>query len=231
MKYSIIYLVVLIILTIYLINIEKIVYKVNNNTVQIDNDDKKPHKLYNNNNFNINKYYLKGVKKLKNVVYYYVYESDIDKDFKYIVVNNIKKSNWNKYFNIEYTDNILLADIKIQLVLKSYLKNWDTNYSTTVQSFYNSPNIYINADNWLHGSAKSKLGLWDYRKYIINHEFGHALGYDHLICNEDNNINGYCPIMHQNTNGCGKYKCSINTQEIDYNKAPRIKNSYFKYYI
>jgi hypothetical protein len=40
----------------------------------------------------------------------------------------------------------------------------------------------INLDRWLHGGPRSKLGLADYRRYVISHEVGHTLGHGHVEC-------------------------------------------------
>jgi hypothetical protein len=39
--------------------------------------------------------------------------------------------------------------------------------------------VFINNYRWLKGSAKSKLDLPKYRRYVIQHEFFHLLGYGH----------------------------------------------------
>ena len=66
--------------------------------------------------------------------------------------------------------------------------------------------IWLNADRWLHGSAASKLPLDQYRQYMVSHEMGHSLGYDHETCPGS----GPAPIMMQQTLGIGK--CSPNTK-------------------
>jgi len=65
--------------------------------------------------------------------------------------------------------------------------------------------MYLNSDRWFHGSKKSKLSLEDYRQYMVSHEMGHILGYEHETCPCKN-----CPapIMMQQTKGIGQ--CSPN---------------------
>ena len=51
---------------------------------------------------------------------------------------------------------------------------------------------------------RSKLNLNGddgYRRYVILHEVGHAIGYDHSECDEKNSIKGKCPIMFPITKG------------------------------
>jgi ssRNA-specific RNase YbeY (16S rRNA maturation enzyme) len=64
--------------------------------------------------------------------------------------------------------------------------------------------IWLNANRWIHGSAPSKLPLERYRQYMVSHEMGHLLGYDHVHC-----TSGPAPVMMQQTLGIGK--CSPNT--------------------
>ena len=64
--------------------------------------------------------------------------------------------------------------------------------------------IWLNADRWIHGSAPSKLPLERYRQYMVSHEMGHSLGYEHAKCSS-----GPAPVMMQQTLGIGK--CSPNT--------------------
>ena len=66
--------------------------------------------------------------------------------------------------------------------------------------------IWLNADRWMHGAAPSKLSLENYRQYMVSHEMGHSLGYEHVKCPDS----GPAPIMLQQTLGIGK--CSPNTK-------------------
>jgi len=67
--------------------------------------------------------------------------------------------------------------------------------------------VWLNSDRWYHGASKSKLSLDDYRQYMVSHEMGHILGYDHTQCPCKN-----CPapIMMQQTKGVGQ--CKPNTK-------------------
>ena len=66
--------------------------------------------------------------------------------------------------------------------------------------------MYLNANRWLHGSAASKQSLDGYRQYVVSHEMGHILGYDHVKCPGG----GPAPIMLQQTLGIGQ--CAPNTK-------------------
>lgn len=67
--------------------------------------------------------------------------------------------------------------------------------------------IWLNADRWIHGAKASKLPLAEYRQYMVTHEMGHSLGYDHAKCPGPNHP---APIMLQQTLGIGQ--CSPNTK-------------------
>jgi hypothetical protein len=71
--------------------------------------------------------------------------------------------------------------------------------------------IWLNADRWMLGSKPSKLPLERYRQYMVTHEMGHSLGYDHVKCPGS----GPAPLMMQQTLGIGM--CTPNTKltEID----------------
>jgi len=70
-------------------------------------------------------------------------------------------------------------------------------------------NIWLNADRWMRGAAKSKLPLEEYRQYMVTHEMGHSLGYDHVKCPGS----GPVPVMVQQTLGIGA--CTPNTKVTD----------------
>ncbi len=71
--------------------------------------------------------------------------------------------------------------------------------------------IWLNADRWMYGAPKSKLSLEEYRQYLVTHEMGHSLGYEHAKCPGS----GPVPVMVQQTLGIGA--CTPNTKvtEID----------------
>ena len=67
--------------------------------------------------------------------------------------------------------------------------------------------MYLNAKRWLHGSPQSKQSLDGYRQYVVSHEMGHILGYDHVKCPAPGDP---APIMMQQTLGIGQ--CLPNTR-------------------
>jgi hypothetical protein len=71
----------------------------------------------------------------------------------------------------------------------------------------NGKHMYLNADRWIRGAKKSKLSLDDYRQYMVSHEIGHILGFEHKHCPC---VGCKAPIMMQQTLGIGK--CIPNTK-------------------
>ena len=71
--------------------------------------------------------------------------------------------------------------------------------------------IWLNVDRWIRGAPPSRLSLDAYRQYMVSHEMGHSLGYDHVKCPGS----GPVPVMVQQTLGIGA--CTPNTKltEID----------------
>jgi hypothetical protein len=67
--------------------------------------------------------------------------------------------------------------------------------------------VYLNADRWFNGSSESKLDLENYRQYMVSHEIGHILGYDHTDCPCPG---CKAPIMMQQTKGIKS--CKPNTK-------------------
>ncbi|CAN5484272.1 hypothetical protein BH09ACT12_BH09ACT12_23930 [soil metagenome] len=63
----------------------------------------------------------------------------------------------------------------------------------------------LNAWRWLNGADAYEGNLNDYRRYLVNHEVGHALGKAHVGCPGSGLP---APVMMQQTKGLGE--CSAN---------------------
>lgn len=72
--------------------------------------------------------------------------------------------------------------------------------------------MYLNSNRWFNGSKESGLDLENYRQYMVSHEIGHILGFDHKSCPCPGCL---APIMMQQTLGIGK--CIPNTKITDGN--------------
>lgn len=160
-------------------------------------------------------------------VYYYVHHSERYPTFQMECRDILEHSAWKSYRSYQPVDQPERANIQIWLKPESFmsekygtdieyyydhLDQWGQpispngkkgrriHFSTTYYTDPNKPIIYINEANWA-GCPESGLSLSEYREYVINHEFGHALGYDHQPCNTQTAMNGRCPVMYQSTRG------------------------------
>jgi hypothetical protein len=67
-------------------------------------------------------------------------------------------------------------------------------------SCQNGSRVVLNAKRWLLGAESYGSDVSNYRRYLINHEFGHALGKRHVDCPRPGRV---APVMMQQTKGLG----------------------------
>lgn len=168
---------------------------------------------------------------------YFIANSTVDSNFQQICGEILSNTSIrDKYPNLQQVYDVNNADILIELVDRQIL----LNYVDSPPSYYNNgeriyfsytwqhpkPHIKIDSENWLKGVPASKLTLNEYRHYVIQHEFMHALGYDHQKCDNTTAVNNVCPILYQSTRGCPDgFKCGFNANASDFTK--RLHNAYF----
>lgn len=69
----------------------------------------------------------------------------------------------------------------------------------------NGARVIINMDRWEKGAPGFNAPLVDYRRYVVNHETGHRLGFGHELCPGPG---APAPVMQQQT--LGLHGCQAN---------------------
>ncbi len=72
---------------------------------------------------------------------------------------------------------------------------WRTRGQVSCQ---NGDRVVLNAKRWVFGAKAYKADVASYRQYLVNHEFGHSLGYNHVGCPGKGRP---APVMMQQTKG------------------------------
>ena len=120
--------------------------------------------------------------------------------FKKIVLDTLNAStSWGlKVVESEPPDVIIGINTKREFSKTIHRRR--TYFSATILTPNGPPLILFDPINFLFGVPASGLSVDLYRQYVINHEFGHAIGMPHLRCERGKQ----CPVMYQMTKGIPK---------------------------
>jgi hypothetical protein len=83
-----------------------------------------------------------------------------------------------------------------------------------IYSCHQGERAVLNSWRWTNGADSFGTDLDGYRRYMINHEVGHALGKGHLYCTS---AGAPAPIMMQQTKGVGG--CTPNPWPLPYERG------------
>lgn len=167
---------------------------------------------------------------------YYIVPSENNIDFARETREILAHSDINNRYSIKEVSDKKQADITIELRSRASLTNDHskieyypgTNKQIRFSFTWQHPKPYIAIDdiNWTYGVEESGLSLHEYRKYVIQHEFLHALGFDHQPCTAETAVNGRCPVLYQATRGPPKgFQAGYEIIPVDYTK--KLDNTYF----
>jgi hypothetical protein len=144
---------------------------------------------------------------MKETIYY---RTSVDDDVKYseeqfardIAIYLADPDGWAQFYKFEEHPR----GRHIRLCLGGTLKTEGCKDDAMSCAILGGDKIWLNFDRWMNGSRASRLPLIRYRQYMVTHEMGHSLGYDHVKCPGS----GPAPLMMQQTLGIGK--CTPNTK-------------------
>jgi ssRNA-specific RNase YbeY (16S rRNA maturation enzyme) len=69
-------------------------------------------------------------------------------------------------------------------------------------SCQNGDRVVLNAKRWVSGAETYGTDVTNYRRYLVNHEVGHALGYQHATCAGEGRLAAIMVQQTQGLDGC-----------------------------
>lgn len=125
--------------------------------------------------------------------------SEDERDFMYYVLND--KRSWGVPFQeVEINPDILVYKTPAKILEKMYPYN-DLKGLSLCDRSKKPIVIHLRKENWEFPKGGYE-NVYEYRIYLILHEFGHALGHNHEKCTK---VNEPAPVMMQQTKGT--YPC------------------------
>ena len=109
---------------------------------------------------------------------------------------------WSRDHTLQRVDDPAAADIRVLLANPSTVDRLCAEAGLDTEGRYSCWNgtfAALNARRWRQG-AQDFDELTTYRRYLVNHEFGHGLGHGHLECPAPGAL---APVMMQQTIGTG----------------------------
>ena len=112
---------------------------------------------------------------------------------------------WTQRYNcqIKKTTSITSCDVVVQFATPNELEQMfgpDFKQLSVSQIHkHQTPHIYFNLQNWNRVPKNFRGSLSLYRKYLVQHELGHALF--HVWNHDEEPSHGTCPVMMQQTRG------------------------------
>ena len=148
---------------------------------------------------------LRGGNSIKNYYYFFPDEKDpnkINEMNKYLLDERGWKS---KGYTFNQVDNINDANIQVYFKTNDELKkivNYNKNLiNLSITDYTTNPtSIYFNLQNWNNPPKEFKTKynrLENYRAYLVQHEFGHAIGFGHSSRPYKDKEMKNCPVMLQ----------------------------------
>lgn len=119
--------------------------------------------------------------------------------FIHRVLNDRRSWGGHGNWRLERVKPGVKADINVYLVTpKTTDKLCDPLETEGKVSCFNEGKVVLNAKRWARGAESYGSDVINYRRNLVNHEFGHALGHRHVKCPAKGKR---APIMMQQTKG------------------------------